>query len=217
MEGGLLKEEDGRYILADAVPTLAIPSSLQASLMARLDRLAPVKEVAQIGAAIGREFSYAVLEAVARRPPDQLRDALDQLSRAGLIFRRGMPPDDMFVFKHAFVQDAAYDMLLRGRRQELHAAIATFSNIRQPLHRNTGPMPESVRRCLRITGSGPRNGRRRSGLHLEAAKRARALYARPEAINHLLASPRLVRAASGQQRTEPHPCRRGSGACDGAG
>jgi class 3 adenylate cyclase len=125
LESGVLKEEDGRYLLADAMPTLAIPSSLQDSLLARLDHLAPGKEVAQIGAAIGREFSYAVLEAVARRPPDQLRDALDQLSRAGLIFRRGMPPDDVFVFKHAFVQDAAYGTLLRGRRQALHAAIAT--------------------------------------------------------------------------------------------
>ena len=81
--------------------------------MARLDHLSPGKEVAQIGAAIGREFSYAALEAVARRPPDQLRDALDQLSRAGLIYRRGTPPDNVFVFKHAFVQDAAYGALLR--------------------------------------------------------------------------------------------------------
>ena len=89
--------------------------------MARLDRLASVKEVAQIGATIGREFSYEVLRAVADRPDDQLRDAVDRLVAAGLIFRRGIPPQEAFIFKHAFVQDAAYGTLLRGRRQELHA------------------------------------------------------------------------------------------------
>ena len=94
------------------------------SLMARLDRLASVKEVAQIGATIGREFSYEVLRSVAERPDDQLRDAVDRLIAAGLIFRRGMPPHEAFIFKHAFVQDAAYGTLLRGRRQELHRAIA---------------------------------------------------------------------------------------------
>jgi predicted ATPase len=96
LEGGLLREEDGRYILAGPLPPLAIPSSLLDSLMARLDQLAPAKEVAQIGAAIGREFSYEVLEAVARRPDDHLRGALDQLVGAGLVFRRGTPPEETF-------------------------------------------------------------------------------------------------------------------------
>ncbi len=125
LEGGLLREEDGRYALAGPVASLGIPSSLQDSLMARLDRFAPVKEVAQIGAAIGREFSYDLLAAVARRSDIQLRDALDQLVSAGLVFRRGVLPQASFVFKHALVQDAAYSTLLRGRRQELHAGIAT--------------------------------------------------------------------------------------------
>jgi class 3 adenylate cyclase len=125
LEGGLLREEDDRYILAGSLPSFAIPASLHDSLLARLDRLAPVKEVAQIGAAIGREFSFDLLLAVARRPESQLRDALDQLLDAGLIFRRGALPEASFVFKHALVQDAAYGALLRGRRQELHAAIAT--------------------------------------------------------------------------------------------
>jgi class 3 adenylate cyclase/tetratricopeptide (TPR) repeat protein len=183
LEGGLLKEEDGRYILADAVPTLAIPSSLQASLMARLDRLAPVKEVAQIGAAIGREFSYAVLEAVARRPPDQLRDALDQLSRAGLIFRRGMPPDDMFIFKHAFVQDAAYDMLLRGRRQELHAAIAHVLEHQTASPSQHGPVAGERAALLAHHWLGAEEWERALGSTIEAAKRAEKLYARPEAIS----------------------------------
>lgn len=111
LEGGLLREEDGRYALAGPAPLLAIPSSLQDSLMARLDRLAPVKEVAQIGAAIGREFSFELLAAVARRPENQLGDALDQLVRAGLIIRRGVLPQASFSFKHALVQDAAYSTL----------------------------------------------------------------------------------------------------------
>jgi predicted ATPase len=94
-------------------------------LLARLDRPAPVKEVAQIGAAIGREFSYDLLAAVARRPERQLQDALDQLVEAGLIFRRGALPEASFIFKHALVQDAAYRALLQDRRQELHTAVAT--------------------------------------------------------------------------------------------
>ncbi len=93
--------------------------------MARLDRFAPVKEVAQIGAAIGREFSYELITAVARRPESQIREALDQLVVAGLVLRRGALPQASFVFKHALVQDAAYSTLLRRRRQELHASIAS--------------------------------------------------------------------------------------------
>jgi len=108
LEGGVLREEeDGRYVFTGPAPSVAIPSSLQDSLMARLDRLAPVKEVAQVGAAIGREFSYELLAAVAHRTDNQLRDALDQLVAAGLLFRRGVPPQASFVFKHALVQDAA--------------------------------------------------------------------------------------------------------------
>ena len=124
LEGGLLREEDDAYVLAGPLPPLAIPSSLRASLMARLDRLAPVKEVAQIGAALGREFSYELLAAVACRTEEGLRGALDQLVDASLVFRRGVPPHASFVFKHALVQDAAYSTLLRDQRQELHARIA---------------------------------------------------------------------------------------------
>jgi tetratricopeptide (TPR) repeat protein len=103
---------------------VAIPSSLQASLLARLDRLAPVKEVAQIGAAIGREFAYDLLAAVAGRGEAELQRALGQLEEAGLVFGRGTPPTATYLFKHALVQDAAYSTLLRDRRQALHARIA---------------------------------------------------------------------------------------------
>jgi len=105
-------------------PAVAVPASLHASLMARLDRLGPAKEVAQIGAAIGREFSHALLAAVARKPEAELGSALDRLIAAGLLFRQGVPPHATYLFKHALVQDAAYGTLLREPRRALHARIA---------------------------------------------------------------------------------------------
>ncbi len=124
LEGNLLAEQADRYVLTRPLPPLAIPTSLQASLMARLDRQASLKDVAQIGAAIGREFSYALLAAVAGRSEEDLQSGLDQLVAAGLLFRRGTPPRSALIFKHALVQDAAYATLLRSRRQELHTRIA---------------------------------------------------------------------------------------------
>jgi class 3 adenylate cyclase/tetratricopeptide (TPR) repeat protein len=105
-------------------PVLAVPASLHASLMARLDRLGPAKEVAQIGAVIGREFSHAELAAVARKPEAMLRSALDRLIQAGLLFRTGIPPQSTYLFKHSLVRDAAYGTLLREPRRALHARIA---------------------------------------------------------------------------------------------
>ena len=105
-------------------PPLAVPASLHASLMARLDRLGSAKEVAQIGAAIGREFSHAMLAAVARKPEPELASALDRLIATGLLFRQGVPPHASYLFKHALVQDAAYGTLLREPRRALHARIA---------------------------------------------------------------------------------------------
>jgi class 3 adenylate cyclase/predicted ATPase len=104
-------------------PVLAVPASLQASLMARLDRLGPAKEVAQIGAALGREFSHALLAAVVRKPEAELESALDRLIAAGLLFGQGVPPHATYLFKHALVQDAAYGTLLRESRRALHARI----------------------------------------------------------------------------------------------
>jgi class 3 adenylate cyclase/predicted ATPase/tRNA A37 threonylcarbamoyladenosine biosynthesis protein TsaE len=105
-------------------PALAVPASLHASLMARLDRLGPAKEVAQIGAAVGREFTHALLAAVMRKPDTELESALDRLIAAGLLFRQGMAPHASYLFKHALVQDAAYGTLLREPRRALHARIA---------------------------------------------------------------------------------------------
>jgi predicted ATPase len=108
---------------AAAVPSPAVPASLQASLMARLDRLGPAKEVAQIGAVIGREFSHALLSAVMSKPEAEFASALDRLIAAGLLFRQGVAPHATYLFKHALVQDAAYGTLLREPRRALHARI----------------------------------------------------------------------------------------------
>jgi class 3 adenylate cyclase/predicted ATPase len=109
-------------------PALAVPASLHASLMARLDRLGPAKEVAQIGAAIGREFSHALLAAAVSKPEADLTSALDRLVQSGLLFRQGVPPHASYLFKHALVQDTAYGTLLREPRRALHARIADVLN-----------------------------------------------------------------------------------------
>ena len=118
-------ESDARKTTA-AVPSssVAVPASLHASLMARLDRLGPAKEVAQIGAVIGREFSHALLAAVVSEPEAELQSTLERLTAAGLLLRQGVPPHATYLFKHALIQDAAYGTLLRGPRRALHARIA---------------------------------------------------------------------------------------------
>jgi class 3 adenylate cyclase/predicted ATPase len=124
LESGLLRYADGRYVIDGPLPPLAIPTTLHDSLMARLDRFAPVKEIAQIGAVLGREFSYRLIAAVARTSTAFLQSALSQLADAELIFERGERPDSSYIFKHALVQDAAYESLLRSKRQHLHHRIA---------------------------------------------------------------------------------------------
>jgi class 3 adenylate cyclase/DNA-binding SARP family transcriptional activator/predicted ATPase len=123
LESGQLRETAGGYVLVGPLPSLAIPTTLQASLLARLDRLASVRDVAQIGAVIGREFPFRLIDAVSAMPKQELEAALDKLVAAELIFQRGVAPDAAYRFKHALVQDAAYASLLRGRRRALHAAI----------------------------------------------------------------------------------------------
>jgi class 3 adenylate cyclase len=124
MESGLLLEQDDRYVLTGPMRTLAVPSTLHDSLLARLDRLAVVKDVVQAGAAIGREFSYGMLASLLPLAPVELQNTLGRLAEAGLIHRRGTPPDAVYVFKHALIQDAAYATMLRPKRQALHARIA---------------------------------------------------------------------------------------------
>ena len=139
LESGLMTDAGDRYELTGPLPPLAIPANLHDSLMARLDRLAPVKELAQIGAVIGREFSHELLAAVADRPQEQLESGLDQLVASELVFRRGSPPDATYSFKHALVKDAAYQSLLKSKRQQLHARVAQVFEDRFPAVVETQP------------------------------------------------------------------------------
>jgi class 3 adenylate cyclase/predicted ATPase len=124
VESDLVTEVNGHYELTAPLPPLAIPSTLHDSLMARLDRLAPVREIAQIGATIGREFDYAVLHAVSPLTEDTLQQGLKQLVEAELVYQSGVPPQARYLFKHALVQDTAYQSLLKSRRQQLHQQVA---------------------------------------------------------------------------------------------
>jgi predicted ATPase len=124
LESGLLREARDHYVLERALPPFAIPTTLHASLLARLDRLESARLVAQTGAAIGREFSYELLHAVSRLPADELQTSLARLVATELVFQRGRPPDAVYSFKHALVQDAAHSSLMRSTRQQLHTQIA---------------------------------------------------------------------------------------------
>jgi class 3 adenylate cyclase/predicted ATPase len=179
LEGGLLREEDGAFVLVRPVPSLAIPTTLHASLSARLDRLSPVREVAQIGAVVGREFQYDLLRAVARLPSQRLDEALDQLVRSELIFCRGEIPYAIYTFKHALVRDAAYAGLLQSRRVHLHAA--TANALEQGFPDVLQTQPEIVAYHYTQANSYEK------ALHYwyEAAKRSSARSAHKEAVGHL--------------------------------
>ena len=124
LESGLLREMSDRYVLDGPLPPRTAPTTLQASLVARLDRLGPGKEVAVIGAVIGREFSHELIAAVSTLPPPDLEAALERLTASGLVYRRGSAAYANYAFKHALVRDAAYVTMLRSRRRQLHASIA---------------------------------------------------------------------------------------------
>jgi class 3 adenylate cyclase/predicted ATPase len=179
LESGLLQEEDDRYALLGPLPPLAIPATLHDSLTARLDRLVPVKEVAQIGAAIGREFSYELLAFISPLHGDELRAALTRLEDAELVFRNGTPPHANFRFKHALVQDAAYDSLLRSKRQQIHAMLATVLEERFPETATT--QPEVLAHHYTAAGLAEPAVR----YWLKAGQRAAELSANLEAVGHL--------------------------------
>ena len=124
LESGLLQEQDERYVLAGPLHPLAIPATLHDSLMARLDRLATVKTLAQLGATLGREFPYALLRAVAPWEEETLHQRLHHLVAAEFLYQRGVPPQATYTFKHALIQDVAYQSLLRRTRQQYHQRIA---------------------------------------------------------------------------------------------
>jgi class 3 adenylate cyclase/tetratricopeptide (TPR) repeat protein len=172
-------EDEGaaqRTVAAVPSPPLAVPASLHASLMARLDRLGPAKEVAQIGAAIGREFPHALLASVVRKSEAELASALNRLVEAGLLFRQGVSPQASYLFKHALVQDAAYGTLLRGKRQELHARVAAV--LEQRFADVVKRQPELLAHHLTAAGE----TRRAIDRWLEAGKHAAQRSAHIEAI-----------------------------------
>ncbi len=139
LESGLLREGDSQYELTGSLPPLAIPSTLHDSLMARLDRLATVKEVAQLGATLGREFTYELLKAVSPLDEVTLQKGLDKLVEAGLLYQKGLPPQTRYFFKHALIQEAAYQSLLRSKRQQYHKKIGQALEERFPETVETQP------------------------------------------------------------------------------
>jgi DNA-binding winged helix-turn-helix (wHTH) protein/predicted ATPase len=138
LESGLQRAEMDRFASGGATPSFAIPTSLYSSLLARLDRAASVR-LAQAGAAIGREFTYTLLRAVSGFPEEQLQSALGRLVASELVFQRGAPPDSVYSFKHALVQDVAYSSLVRSVRRQLHAAIAEALEVQSPALMETQP------------------------------------------------------------------------------
>jgi class 3 adenylate cyclase/predicted ATPase len=195
LEAGILCDSGDRYVLAGPLPSLAIPATLHDSLMARLDRLAPVKEVAQIGACIGREFDHELLAAVVSMPEAELAAALDRLVAAELVFRRGFPPAATYIFKHALVRDAAYESLLKRRRQDLHAQIGT--SIETLFPQLVEVQPELVARHFGEAGL----AERAIPYWLRAGRLAAARSANTEAIAHLRSGLECAQALSpGEQR-----------------
>ena len=124
LETSVLKEDGDKLVLDGPLDSRAIPSTLHDSLMARIDHLKPIKEVAQTAACIGREFDHQLLASISPLSADELNDALQDLIKAELIYRRGLPPDATYLFKHALVRDAAYGSLLKSKRRRLHLQIA---------------------------------------------------------------------------------------------
>jgi class 3 adenylate cyclase/tetratricopeptide (TPR) repeat protein len=171
--------EARRTVAAAPSPALGVPASLHASLMARLDRLGPAKEVAQVGAAIGREFSHALLASVMRKPEAELGSALNRLVDAGLLFRQGVPPHATYLFKHALVQDAAYGTLLREPRRTLHARIADA--VEGEFAEITESQPELLARHCTEAGI----IEKAAGLWGKAGQRALARAALREGTEHL--------------------------------
>jgi hypothetical protein len=197
LESDQLREVGDQYVIDQPAQPLAIPTTLQDSLMARVDRLGSAREILQIGAAIGREFPYDVLAAVAGMPDAVLQDALARLTEAELVFIRGTPPNAIYTFKHALVQDTSYSTMLRAKRQQLHAAIALVLEKRFPdVAKST---PEVVAQQFERAGQ---NERAIAYWRL-AADRDLRRFAMKESIAHYANALRLALAMpEGRQRDE---------------
>ncbi|MGH6884232.1 MAG: AAA family ATPase, partial [Hypericibacter sp.] len=188
LESGQLQERGGRYELAGALPSLTIPSTLQDSLVARLDRLGAAKETMQLGSALGREFGHDLLAAVSPLRERELRAALAQIVATGLLIQRGSPPDLAYSFQHALVQDAAYAGLLKRRRQEIHSRIAQVLIERFPAR--VAAQPELLAHHHTEAGEVEAAADR----WLEAGRRSTERSANAEAVAHLKHGLEIIKA-----------------------
>jgi class 3 adenylate cyclase/predicted ATPase len=179
LESDLLREEADHYALSGTLSGVAIPATLQDSLMARLDRLPMVREVAQLGAVLGREFAYEMLRALAAVEESTLQERLGQLVTAELLYQRGRPPRARYMFKHALIQDAAYASLLKRTRQQYHQQIAQMLEAEFP--ETVDAEPELVAHHYTEAGL----NEKAVGYWLQAGKRAGQRSGHVEAINHL--------------------------------
>jgi len=175
LESGALKEDGAQYVLNGPLSAIAIPTTLHDSLMARLDRLNPIKEVAQTAACIGREFSHGLLAQISPLPEAELTEAMEGLIAAELIYRRGLPPEATYLFKHALVRDAAYESLLKERRRAVHTRILTALEAD----------PDNTPELLAVHAEAANMTDRALDLWEAASKAAIARPAFDEAISHL--------------------------------
>ena len=186
LESGLLQEQQEHYALTGPLPPLAIPTTLHDSLMARLDRLATVKGLAQLGATLGREFSYSLLQAVSPWDEETLQWGLHQLVAAEFLYQRGLPPQATYLFKHVLIQDAAYQPLLRSTRQQYHQRIAQVLEAQFPETAET--QPELL--AYHYTEAG--FNEQAIGYWQRAGERALQRSANTEAVQHLTAGLALL-------------------------
>ena len=206
MESGLLREQDGHYELTSPLNALAIPSSLNDSLMARLDRLGAAKEVAQLAATLGREFSYEMLQAVAPFDATALQEALDKLVESEILHQRELLPQAQYIFRHALIQDAAYQSLLKSTRRQYHKHIAQTMAERFPEIKET--QPELLARHYTEAGLIAQA----IPYWLQAGQLASRRSAHVEAVNHLTRGLELLaalpdspeRAATGTRAAGSH-------------
>ena len=196
IESGLLNPHEAMSGLDAAPLPVSIPSTLQDTLRARLDRLSAVKDVAQIAAAIGRSFAYGIVAAVLRQDDDALRAALNRLVESKLIYQHGVPPEAIYAFKHALVQDVAYEGLLRSQRIALHTRIVEVIETQFPLIAESEPEVVAYH-CFRAE-----LGEKALTYWLKAGTDAVSRSANVEAISHLRNALQCLRAvASDDKRT----------------
>jgi class 3 adenylate cyclase/tetratricopeptide (TPR) repeat protein len=182
LESGAVRETEAGYVLEGPLQQVVVPASLHDSLMARLDRLQPLKEVAQTAACIGREFSFALLSRICRLPEDTLRTALARLDEAELIFRRGSAQEPRYAFKHALVRDAAYESLLHEKRRQIHGHLVSA------LEETAEAAPEVIAQHAALAGL----GEKAVDYWQKAAAHAVARPAYKEAIAHLTQAIRIA-------------------------